>query len=92
MTIETLKTILLDMFVSRGLINDTNQNVKFIYLGKVFTDNTLLLDSLNPNEGMNGQTMQVMITPKQSVGGKRKTLSKRKIKMNKTMKSKERKP
>lgn len=89
MTIETLKSNVLNMLVEKGIITNKNYNIKFIYNGKVVTDNSIVLDSLNSN-GMDGQTMQVMLSP--ITGGKRNTRQKkqknniRKQKIRKTMK------
>ena len=85
MTIETLKTAVLHMLVEKGIITDTNFNVKFIYNGKVITENAVALDSLNP-DGMIGQTMQVMLTPITTGGTKRKTKRRRKRTLKRTLK------
>jgi ankyrin repeat protein len=85
-TIGTLKTNVLNMLVEKGIIADTNFNVKFIYKGKVITDNAVTLYSLNPPDGMIGETMQVMLTPITTGGTKRKTKRRRKRTLKRTLK------
>lgn len=91
MTIESLKTNMLNILVEKGIINNRNYNVKFIYNGKVITDNAIVLDSLNSN-GMDGQTMQLMLSP--ITGGKRKrkkSVRKKSIRKKKIIKTRRRK-
>lgn len=83
MTIEALKTAVLNMLVNKAIITDTNFNVKFIYKGKVITDNTVVLDSLNQPDGMVGQTMQVMLSAPTTTGGKKRKTKKRRKKQSK---------
>jgi len=87
-TIGEIKTLLLNKLVEEGDIIDTNQNVRFIYKGKIYTNDEILLSLLeNPPSGL---TLQSMIYPK--TGGrktkKRSINKKRKTKRQRQYKSK----
>ena len=72
-----IKTILLNKLQEENVIVNSNQNVKFIYKGKIITKEEIVLSTLeNPPFGI---TLQAMLTPK--TGGRRKkTITKRRIK------------
>jgi len=81
-TIEEMKTALLEKLVSENLITSTNQNVKFIYKGKIYTDGSVVLSSLeNPPFNI---TLQAMVSPR--VGGTKKYRKIRKSGNRKTKK------
>jgi ankyrin repeat protein len=80
-TIGEIKKLLLEKLMSENLIASINQNVKFIYKGKIYTDDSILLSSLENNPF--DITLQSLVSPK--TGG-RKTRKPRKIYKRKTRK------
>ncbi len=80
-TIGEIKKLLLEKLMSENLIASINQNVKFIYKGKIYTDDSILLSSLENNPF--DITLQSLVSPK--TGG-RKTRKTRKIYKRKTRK------
>lgn len=77
-TLGDIKTELLNKLLVENMINSIDQNVKFIFGGKMYTDSSINLTSIKsrPEDPPFGITLNVMITPK--VGGK-KTKKNRKI-------------
>ena len=62
-----IKNLLLQKLVNENSIASINQNVKFIYKGKIYTDDSIIVSSLeNPPFGI---TLQSMISPK--TGGRK---------------------
>ncbi len=81
-TIEEIKTTLLNKLVFENIITSLNQNVKFIYKGKIYQDGSIVLSTLeNPPFGI---TLQAMIS--QKTGG-RKTKKNKKKNYRKTKKN-----
>ena len=73
MTIGDLKSLLLNKLVELNKIPDINQNVRFVFGGKIYTQDSDLLTTISQNPV--GITIQALTTPK--TGGK-KRLSKKK--------------
>ena len=76
-TIGEIKKLLLEKLMSENLIASINQNVKFIYKGKIYTDDSILLSSLENNPF--DITLQSMVSPKTGGRKTRKTRKTRKI-------------
>ena len=71
MNIGDLKQSLITKLLSENVINSNNQNVRFVYLGKVYTDNSMVLSQL-PNFSY-GITLQAMMN---QIGGKKRKTKK----------------
>jgi hypothetical protein len=88
-TLEEIKTEFLNKLLYENIITSINQNVKFIYKGKMYTDTSIKLMNLeNPPFGM---TLQAMISPKvnetNAITGGKKTRKIKKTNKNKRMKT-----
>ncbi len=67
-TLENIKTLLLNKLLSENVITSSSQNVKFIYKGKIYTDMSIVITNLE-NDPF-GITLQAMVSPKPTSGGK----------------------
>lgn len=95
--LEDIKRMLLEKLMTENLITSINQNVKFIYKGKIYKENlnnTVLTSLENPPFGI---TLQTMVSPtnggrktKKLYGMKTKQSNKNKRKRNKYTRNKKR--
>jgi uncharacterized protein YjbI with pentapeptide repeats len=78
-TVDELKELFLNDLMSKGIIDNKNFNVRFIFKGKILKDDLPIEIKENPVDF----TIQAMVNP---VSGGRKTMKKRKNTKKKTMK------
>jgi hypothetical protein len=81
-TLGEIKQLLLDRLLAEQAISSPNQNVKFIYKAKIYTDNDITLRTIEPES--NEITLQCMVSP---IAGGKKTRKSHRGKTRKTRKS-----